>query len=278
MMLNNSMKTIFLDNKYTKIYFSIIEKVKKTQYCGFTEKHHIVPEHFYSERTRSGSKGWLSGNPNDNENLVDIPAREHAICHLLLRKMVDKDKNSGCIYAAWRMVNIEDNNGNRYRVNSRIYAKLKEEMGSMLQGVCYEDRYGEDRSKEIKQKIGKKSIGRKPMLGKTHSSDTKNLMSKKKTGISTPKSATMKARLSITRKEMNLDFSGSKNPMYGKKQSKKTKDLISEANSGSKNGMFEKYKNVPDVKCTYCNKIGKDGPNFKRFHFENCKGKNNARL
>jgi hypothetical protein len=124
------MNTIFLNNKYTKIYFAIIEKVKQTPYNGFTENHHIVPEHFYTERTRKGPAGWLPGDPDDKDNLLDMPAREHAICHLLLRKMISEDKNAGCVYAAWRMVNIEDDNGNRYRVNSRIYAKLKEEVAS----------------------------------------------------------------------------------------------------------------------------------------------------
>lgn len=122
------MNTIFLNNKYTKIYFAIVEKVKQTPYDGFTENHHIVPEHFYIERTRTGPKGWLPGDPDAKENLLDMPAREHAICHLLLRKMIPEDKNAGCVYAAWRMINIEDDNGNRYRVNSRIYAKLKEEV------------------------------------------------------------------------------------------------------------------------------------------------------
>lgn len=122
------MNTIFLNNKYTKIYFAIIEKVKQTPFDGFTENHHIVPEHFYIERTRTGPKGWLPGDPDAKENLLGMPAREHAICHLLLRKMIPEDKNAGCVYAAWRMINIEDDNGNRYRVNSRIYAKLKEEV------------------------------------------------------------------------------------------------------------------------------------------------------
>ena len=122
------MNTIFLNNKYTKIYFAIVEKIKHTPYNGFTENHHIVPEHFYLERTRSGPPGWLPGDPDAKENLLNMPAREHAICHLLLRKMIPEDKNAGCVYAAWRMVNIEDDNGNRYRVNSRIYAKLKEEV------------------------------------------------------------------------------------------------------------------------------------------------------
>ena len=68
---------IFIANKYTRVYFSIIENAKartlpKTEY---REKHHIIP--------RS-----LGGN-NDPKNLVDLTAREHFVCHKLLIKMTD---------------------------------------------------------------------------------------------------------------------------------------------------------------------------------------------
>jgi len=68
---------IFIANKYTRIYFSIIEKAKtrtlpKTEY---KEKHHIIP--------RS-----LGGN-DDLENLVDLTAKEHFVCHKLLIKMTE---------------------------------------------------------------------------------------------------------------------------------------------------------------------------------------------
>lgn len=66
---------IFIDNKYTKWYYAIIQnasqRINKTDYI---EKHHIIP--------RS-----LGGN-NDSTNLVKLTAREHFVCHLLLTKMV----------------------------------------------------------------------------------------------------------------------------------------------------------------------------------------------
>ena len=41
--------------------------------------------------------------------------------------MLPDSQNNGVIAAAWRMVNMEDENGNRHRVTGRMYAKLKEE-------------------------------------------------------------------------------------------------------------------------------------------------------
>jgi hypothetical protein len=66
---------IFIANRYTSIYFSIIENARsrilsKDQY---RERHHIIP--------RS-----LGGDDSPN-NLVDLTAKEHFVCHKLLIKM-----------------------------------------------------------------------------------------------------------------------------------------------------------------------------------------------
>jgi len=64
---------MFIDNKYTKCYFKIIDLAKSSIPAGYIEKHHIIP--------RS-----LGGN-NSAENIVKLSARQHFICHLLLTKM-----------------------------------------------------------------------------------------------------------------------------------------------------------------------------------------------
>lgn len=71
---------IFNQNKYTKIYFQLIDKRKKQVllkeevYC---EKHHIIPKSL--------------GGTNDENNLVNLLPREHFIAHLLLTKMVKEE-------------------------------------------------------------------------------------------------------------------------------------------------------------------------------------------
>lgn len=74
--------TTFLNNKWTKIYFQLIEKrsqillTKKSCYC---EKHHIIPKSL--------------GGSNNKDNIVVLTAREHFIAHLLLTKMVSNHKD-----------------------------------------------------------------------------------------------------------------------------------------------------------------------------------------
>lgn len=111
------------------------------------------------------------------------------------------------------------------------------------------------------------------MLGKTHSEETKKKISESKIGISTPKSSETRRKMSETWKKIAPDRSGNKNPMYGNKHCDTTKELISKANSGKNNGMYGKYKDAPIVHCTHCGKSGKEGPNFIRWHFDNCKEK-----
>lgn len=66
---------IYLHNKYTTIYFNIINKAKsRTVISEYSEKHHIIPR--------------CLGGTNDKSNLVKLTAREHFICHWLLTKMV----------------------------------------------------------------------------------------------------------------------------------------------------------------------------------------------
>jgi len=107
------MNNKFLNNKYTKTYYAIINNAKIRYWDGYSETHHIIPR--------------CIGGDDESSNLIELTAHEHLVCHLLLRKMLPPGENYGLIAAAWRMVNMEDENGNRHRVTGRLYAKLKEE-------------------------------------------------------------------------------------------------------------------------------------------------------
>lgn len=87
---------MFLDNKYTRIYFRLIEKRKlypiaKDQY---RESHHIIP------RSLGGSDLL--------ENLVDLSGREHYIAHKLLTRITEGSARKRMWWAFHRMVHSKN--------------------------------------------------------------------------------------------------------------------------------------------------------------------------
>lgn len=113
---NVNKSNIFLDNKYTKIYYRIINSVTPEELMSYCENHHILP------RSMGGS--------DDTSNIARISARKHFICHLLLTKMVDK--NSPYYY---KMVNafmmMKANQKYRY-MNSKLYNDLRTEFSKAM--------------------------------------------------------------------------------------------------------------------------------------------------
>lgn len=112
-------KTYCLNNKYTKWYFSIIDKAlsrgwtKKTAPV-YVESHHIIP------------KSLLK-----NEDVVFLTAREHFICHLLLPKMlVGKDKRK-MMYALWN-ISHHMKDLRKIKLKSTTYHTLKKQYIEVL--------------------------------------------------------------------------------------------------------------------------------------------------
>lgn len=110
---------MYLSNKYTIWYYSIIEYAKNQSTTGYKEKHHIIP------RSLGGS--------NSKNNLVNLTARQHFICHILLTKMVQGPAKHKMIRAAMGMKRSRKYQ-DRY-INSRLYESVRKE-------------YSQQRSKE----------------------------------------------------------------------------------------------------------------------------------
>jgi hypothetical protein len=156
-------------------------------------------------------------------------------------------------------------------VNSKEWANLILENG--LSGAPKNNKLSE----ETKLKISKANIGKK------HSEETKLFFSQSRKG---DKHWTYflseNERKEVSKHLRLIDRSGIKNGRYGKPTSKETKLKISKANSGKKCSeetkkllsevLKNKKHNLKEVKCIYCDKIGK-GPNMTRYHFEKCKYK-----
>lgn len=104
---------------YAYHYFKIIANrvehplVKDDCYC---ETHHIIPK--------------SEGGQNTKDNLVNLTAREHYVCHLLLAK----------IYNDWKMwcavtMMMSSSQGNRdFKQNSRLYEMAKMNLSQLSKG------------------------------------------------------------------------------------------------------------------------------------------------
>jgi len=101
-----------LTNKYSKLYFTITSNAKQRITEGYTEMHHIIPQSL--------------GGSNDKENLVELTAREHFICHWLLIKMTEGDERGKMLYALQGM-KAENKFQNRYhtKITARVYEKYR---------------------------------------------------------------------------------------------------------------------------------------------------------
>jgi len=81
--------SIFLKNKYSNIYYSVIKNAKSQnrikQVGDGYQTHHIIPR--------------CMGGTDDNDNLVVLTYKEHRVCHRLLIEMTDGEYKHKMMYA-----------------------------------------------------------------------------------------------------------------------------------------------------------------------------------
>ena len=104
---------------YTRIYNQIIEHAQTHKLEGYIEKHHIVPK--------------CMGGLDVKENIVELTAREHFLCHMLLCEIYPQEyklKHALFLMAIGKQKVKEKT----YVIGSRVYERLKEEYSTMLTG------------------------------------------------------------------------------------------------------------------------------------------------
>ena len=124
---------------YRNIYYKIIEKAKKeikngNRHIGYYEKHHIIPKSL--------------GGTNEKENLVELTAREHFICHWLLVKMYEKGtvERYKMLCALWRMNHNGSKNHGIHYINSRAYEALRIEFAKAIGKITSKNQQGNKNS------------------------------------------------------------------------------------------------------------------------------------
>jgi len=106
---------MFIKNKYSKWYYSIINKAKNrdNSKLQYTETHHAIPKSL--------------GGDNDTSNLVPLTAREHLICHMLLTRFINKQFKHKMVHALWCMYIFRG-----VKLNSRLYESVKKQRSLFL--------------------------------------------------------------------------------------------------------------------------------------------------
>ena len=163
---------MFHDNKYKRIYFSIIKhaQIRGKAFIGYTEKHHIIPKSL--------------GGTDDVTNIVTLTAREHFICHRLLVRMCILPKNKKSMrWALHRMVYQAAPRQNRYTPSSRVFEHIKLEFINAVKG--------KPRIITEQHRANIAAANTKRLKGKTLSAEWRAAMSKSHIGRTSPRKGTI---------------------------------------------------------------------------------------
>lgn len=89
-------RTKVKDNKYSKVYWALVERGQKRSKATGFEAHHILPKgkYMFPEFASFKEHQW---------NRTYLTFREHYICHLLLTKMTEGKAKSSAIYGLMRL-------------------------------------------------------------------------------------------------------------------------------------------------------------------------------
>ena len=138
---------MFIENKYTKIYFNIIDVRKRITFEGYGENHHILPSSL--------------GGSDDKENIVRLTAKEHFIVHHLLTKMLSDEDSKSKMWNAFYLMHIHTTSNRYFTPRTYAFAKTKiNKHKSVLYMGENNPFYGKYHSEETKNKMKLKRIGR----------------------------------------------------------------------------------------------------------------------
>ena len=216
---------------YKKIYESIIEKYKQLNFQKlnrsdknyiYLETHHIIP------RCMNGA--------DDLENLVNLPAREHFICHLLLPKIYKGTEFEYKLWTAAHRFIYGNDMKNKIRITSNQYKIIKENFSKFRSEANKGEgnpNYGNKWTQEQRDNLSKQKKGKKleDIMGKERAEASRKKMSESQKKRPPRK----KFKLSVeTKLKMSIMRKGKKKPNeFGAKISKAMKgNTYGKANKG----------------------------------------------
>lgn len=197
---------MFIKNKYTKTYFSLMDKRKEQpSQDTYTEKHHIIPT--------------CMGGINVASNLVILSGREHYIAHLLLTKMVQGNDRRKMAYALVCFNRTNPRNLGRNLPKSALYEYSKR----LLSNTPVSAETAEKISQALKGRPRHPSVGKAisaKLKGRIFSVETRTKMSEAKKGKSLPENTRIKMSQSGLGKIFSLEHCANISAAYAKTQSR----------------------------------------------------------
>ena len=219
-------------NKYKKWYDQIIDNAKTRTPLGYKERHHVIPRSL--------------GGDNTKDNLVELTAREHFICHWLLTKFTSGEDKTKMILAL-QMMKTDAPYQKRYhtKITARVYENIRKEVGCIN---------------------SKRNKGRKQPPHEKQNQITAITGRKRK-----PFSEEWKQKMSEAHK-------GEKNHRYGVKVSEETKSKMRDKALGRKQSEETIRKKADAVRgskrekklCPHCEQMIAVNT-YTRWHGDNCK-------
>lgn len=234
----NTVKQKFYINRYVN-YLEACEKRNRLKLIGKFEKHHICPK----SKTMFPQYKSFKHNP---WNKIILTLKQHYNAHYLLAKAF-----GGSMWVTLNWFKRFENLGLLSISNSKRYEEAKIKSGNFVRENS--KKYWTEERK-VKQSNEFKGEGN-PFYNKTHNVQTKQKI-KEARALQTFSEA--------TKQKISEACAGELNGFYGKQHSEesisKMKDTLSK---------------LTPITCPHCSKTSKSRANMYRYHFDNCKFKNN---
>lgn len=152
---------------YQRIYDQIIDRarIRVLEKEIYREKHHIIPK--------------CLGGSDDKENLVELTAREHFLCHWLLVRIFPE--NNKLSFAFWSMCKQKTSKQLRYTPSSRVYEEARQSFNNTHGRIWSNEENRKIRSEQVKEvwKNPKRKASHIEIhLGKKRSEESKQNMRK----------------------------------------------------------------------------------------------------
>lgn len=229
----------------------------------YHERHHILPK--------------SCGGTNDENNLIDLYAREHFEAHRLLA--LENPDNEKLVYAWWCMSTLPGSSKKREDVTPNEYEEARILFIKINSGENH-PMFGKYHSEETRKKMKENHVDvsgeNNPFYGKHHSEEVRNKISESRAGKYTgennpnygkPMSDEQRAKISealkgkmagVNNPMYGVHRYGEDNPMYGKRQSDETREKIRRLKIGKyndeNNPNARKVIRLSDLKIYNCGK------------------------